>query len=273
MLEDVRFAFRQLFRHPAFAVVAVPTLALGIGAAAAMFGLIQGVLLLRCPTPSRTGSCSWPLRGPTARRTTSARRPRSGWRGGTAPRSTGSRSIGWTFNFLVQDDGSESLSGMWVSRNYFQVLGLKPVAGRVFTDEEASRPKVPPTAVIIGYDLWQRKFSGDPKIIGRPIRISRQAAPLPVVGVMPPGVRFLPDPGNASEPNYDVNARVDFWLARAPDESELKGRGGNVVGRLRSGVTAAQADAEVARLSATLAKSDPDLEGHHRDGPARSGSA
>ena len=61
---------------------------------------------------------------------------------------------------------------MVVNRDYFQVLGLKPVAGRVFTDEEASRPKVPPTAVIIGYDLWQRKYQGDPQDHRWPIRSS-----------------------------------------------------------------------------------------------------
>ncbi len=149
---------------------------------------------------------------------------------------------------------------MWVTRNYFQVLGLKPVVGREFTDAEAARPKVPPTAVIIGYELWQRKYGGDPNIIGRPIRISRMQAPLPVVGVMPRGIRFLPDPANASEPNYDVDAHVDFWLAGVPDESNLKGRGWNVVGRLRRGTTAAAADADIAGMSAALAKADPDLE-------------
>ena len=86
-------------------------------------------------------------------------------------------------------------------------------------------------------------------------------APLPVVGVMPPGVRFLPDPGNASEPNYDVDAPVDFWLAGRTERERPKQRGWNVVSRLQPGASAAQASADVAAISARLAKTDPDLEG------------
>ena len=65
---------------------------------------------------------------------------------------------------------------------------------------------------MLGYDLWQREFGGDPGIVGKTVTLSRMPAPLPVVGVMPPGLRFLPDPGAAAEPNYDVDAKVDFWL-------------------------------------------------------------
>src|SRR5262249_20717515 len=134
----------------------------------------------------------------------------------------------WTFNFLVRDDGSESLGGMVVSKNYFQLLGVKPLLGREFSDTEAGRPGdpgqqgPPPTAVIIGYEFWQRRFGGDPQILGKTLRISRMPAPLPIVGVMPPGLRFLPDPGSSSEPNYDVNAHVDFWLGFVPNESRPK---------------------------------------------------
>ena len=167
----------------------------------------------------------------------------------------------WTFNFLVRDDGSESLGGMVVSTNYFRVLGVKPILGRDFLDTEAQHLKTPPTAIILGYDLWKRKFNSDSNIIGKSIRISRMPAPLPVVGVMPPGLRFLPDPGAASEPNYDLNARVDFWLAMAPDESRPKSHAGNVVARLRSGASASQAQAEAAAIGAGLVGSDSSLQG------------
>jgi hypothetical protein len=141
------------------------------------------------------------------------------------------------------------------------VLGLTPMLGRELTAAEARRGNGPPTGIILGYELWQRKFNGDPKIIGTAVRISRLPAPLPVVGVMPPGVRFLPDPNNASEPNYDVNAHVDFWLAAAPDETALKARGWNAVARLRDRVTVRQAQAELAALSGTQAQANADLEG------------
>src|SRR5262245_40974627 len=107
----------------------------------------------------------------------------------------------WTFNFLVLPDGSESLGGMVVTTDYFRMMGIRPILGREFTPAEAGRPRVPPTAIILGYDLWQRRYGGDPKIVGSTIRISRLPAPIPVVGVMPPGLRFLPDPGAAAEPN------------------------------------------------------------------------
>ena len=117
---------------------------------------------------------------------------------------------------------------------------------------------MPPTAVIIGHDLWQRQFNGDPDDRRQDrSQLSRMPAPLPIVGVMPPGVRFLPDPARASEPNYDVNAHVDFWLRAAPDESQPRSRGWNVVARLRRGVTAAQAQAELAAIAAGVAQADP----------------
>jgi putative ABC transport system permease protein len=261
MFEDVRYAFRQLRKNPGFAAAAVTTLSLGIGAAAAMLGLIQGVLLSPPPyaDPDRLVLVS-PARldgQPYNEGSTIGQ-----WIAWRDRRAFDSPALyRWTFDFLVLADGSESLGGMVVTKNYFRVLGLKPLLGREFTDAETGRPKVPPTAIILGYDLWQRKFNGDPNIVGKSVRISRTPAPLPVVGVMPPGVRFLPDPGSASEPNYDVNARVDFWLGTTPDETQPKARGANAVGRLRDGATLAQAQAEVTTIAAGQARSDSDVAG------------
>jgi putative ABC transport system permease protein len=260
MIEDVRYAGRQLRKNPGFTAAAVMTLGLGIGAAAAMFGLIQGVLLSPPPysNPDRLILIS------------PSRLDRQPYTGGVTIGQwldwrTSSRTLEppalyrWTFNFLVLPDGSESLGGMIVTSEYFKVLGLTPVLGRDFTSAEAGRPKVPPTGIILGYELWMRRFNGDRRIIGTPIRISRYPAALPVVGVMPAGVRFLPDPGNASEPNYDVNARVDFWLSAAPDETQPNGRGWNAVSRLRAGATVEQARAEIAGLSVRQARTNPNL--------------
>jgi putative ABC transport system permease protein len=261
MIEDVRYAFRQLRKNPGFAAIAATTLGLGIGAAAAMFGLIQGVLLSPPPyaDPDRVVLVE-PVRAdgqPYDERTAIGH-----WVAWRQSRSIEAPALyRWTFNFLVLPDGSESLGGMVVTRNYFRVLGLKPLLGREFTEAETSRPKVAPTAIILGYDLWQRKFNGDPRIIGQSVRISRQPAPLPVVGVMPPGVRFLPDPGAASEPNYDVNARVDFWVGVTPDEAQPEARGWNAVSRLRPGATLTQASAEVGTITRGLGQSAKVFEG------------
>jgi predicted permease len=262
MIDDARFALRQLRKNPGFAVAAVITLALGIGAAAAMFGLVQNVLLSPPPyaDPQRLVLVS-PAR--LDGRPYTSGNTIGQW---TAWRSE-ARTIEppamyrWTFNFLVLPDGSESLAGMVVTTNFFKVAGLTPVLGRELTDAEAGRPKVPPTGIILGYELWQRKYNGDPDIIGRAVSISRQPAPLPIVGVMPPGVRFLPDPGNASEPNYDVDARVDFWVAVALDETQPRARGWNTIARLRDGSTPEQARRELATLTARLVPSDPNLDG------------
>jgi putative ABC transport system permease protein len=144
-------------------------------------------------------------------------------------------------------------------KDYFQVLGLQPVLGRTFSEAEASfKPK---PVIILGYDLWQRKFNGHRNILGKTIRISRWETPPVVIGVMPPGVRFLPSPTTAQEPNYNPNALVDYWIPAAPDPARLKESGWNVVGRLRNGITVRQAQAELSVLTQTEANSERDFEG------------
>lgn len=268
MIEDVRYGLLQLRKNPGFAIVAILTLGLGIGAAAAMFGLIQGVLLSPPPyaDPGRLVLIS-PARidGQPFDQTPTTQQW-VGWRAGSQALQEVAM-YRWTFNFLVLPDGSESLGGMVVTPNYFRVMGLQPILGREPTEAEAARsnpppaPGTPPTAIILGHQLWQRRFNSDPNIIGKTVRLSRMPTPLPVVGVMPAGVRFLPDPGTASEPNYDVNAHVDFWLAARLDESRLQSRGWNAVARLRPGVSAAQAGAQVATVAAEQARTVPDLAG------------
>ena len=167
----------------------------------------------------------------------------------------------WTFNFLVLPDGSRSLGGMVVTRNFFKTLGVKPMLGREFTEAEAARPKVPadrhhPRPRAVAAPVQRRSEHRRHRV-----RISRYAGAAAVVGVMPPGVRFLPDPGDASEPNYDVNAPVDFWLPFTPDETQPRARGWNAVSRLRDGATLAQAQAEIAALAARQVQADPRLAG------------
>jgi putative ABC transport system permease protein len=261
MLQDIRYALRQFRRQPGFAAVAVATLALGVGSVAAVLSLIDGVLLSPLPyaaperlvlvSPARTDGLPYD-RGFTVRQWTAWRESRTL----EAPAL-----YQWTFNFLVLPDGSEALGGMQVTLNYFRVLGLTPVVGRVFTEDEARGAQRPPTAIVIGYDLWQRRFGGDPAVVGTAVRLSRMGAPLTVVGVMPPGVRFLPDPHSASEPNYDVNARVDFWYAARLEEAPPDASGWNAVARLRDGATAPAAQAEVAGRLAALSAADTSQQG------------
>jgi putative ABC transport system permease protein len=262
MLQDLRLAVRMLLKQPGFTLIAVLTLALGIGATSAVFSLIQGVLLT--PPPYRQPERLVLI--PAAR---ADGRPTNGPRGWPAQQwmewQTEAKSFeslaayGWSFNFLVSNEGSESIQGMYVTRDYFRAVGLQAVLGRTFLESEV-RPGAAPV-IVLGYDLWQRKFNGDPNIIGKTIRIGRTNTPPTVIGVMPPNVRFLPSPSSSQEPNYNVNAMVDFWYPAAPDPKNLKRPNWDVVGRLRSGATLRQAQAELSILAEREARADHDFEG------------
>ena len=274
MLEDLQYALRQVRKSPGFAFAAITTLALGIGAAAAMFVLIQGVLLSPPPyanpgrlvflTQARVDGQPY-LQGMTIGQWVD-------WR--SSARSIEAPALyRWTFNFLVLPEGSRSIGGMVVTSEFFKTLGITPIIGREFLPNEASRPGAPATttqaarqgvpapAVIIGHALWERQYNRDPNIVGKTLQISRMQAPLPIVGVMPPGIRFLPDPGASSEPNYDVNAQVDYFLPFEPDVTQPRARGWNVVSRLRDGVALAQAQNEIASFTARQVQADSRLEG------------
>ncbi len=262
MLQDLRYGMRMMVKQPGFSLIAVLTLALGIGATAAVFSLIQGVLL----TPP-------PYREP--QRLVLIPAARSDGKQAGDPREWAAlqwmewqkeaksfEALGayfWSFNFLVLADGSESIEGMYVTKDYFRATGLQPMLGRSFVESETGAKPAP--VIILGYGLWQSKFNGDPNIIGKKIRMSRQDTPPTVIGVMPPGVRFLPSPGAAKEPNYNLNALVDYWIPATPDPKDLKEPFWNVVGRLRSGVTPAQAQAELTVITAREARADQDFEG------------
>ena len=246
MLQDLRFAARMLLKQPGFTLIAVLTLALGIGATSAVFSLIQGVLLT--PPPYREPEQLVLIQSARIDGQQMAR-PR-GWAAEQwmewqkeAKSFEAVAAYGWMFNFLILSDGSESLEGMAVTKDYFRAVGLQPLLGRTFMDSDMGPPAAP--VIVIGYDLWQRKFNGDPNIIGKTIRISRRDTPPTVIGVMPPGIRFLPSPGVAQEPNYNVNALVDFWSPRAINPKAMKAPFWDVVGRLRNGVTPEQAQAEL----------------------------
>ena len=223
MLRDMRFAIRMLLKQPAFSSIAVLTLALGIGATSAVFSLIQGVLLT--PPPYRQPQ---QLVLVLAARTDG--QPMDNPRGWAAQQWTewqkeaksfqGFAGYNWTFNFLVRNDGSQSMQGMWVTKDYLPVMGLKTVAGRGL--EEGDFGQGPVKAIVLGYEFWQRAFNGDRGVIGKTVRISRWEVPPTVIGIMEPGVRFLPSPGAAREPNYDVNATVDFWVPAEPNPKGLE---------------------------------------------------
>ncbi len=262
MLRDIRFAIRMLMKQPGFSLIAVLTLALGIGATAAVFSLIQGVLL----TPPPYKKPQQLVLVPTARTDGQKQESPRGWPAqqwtewqNEAKSFEGIAAYGWTFNFLIRNDGSQSAEGMEVTKDYLQVMGLQPVLGRSFEDSDIGPGPV--KVILLGYEFWKRTFNGDPQIIGKTVRISRWEVPPTVIGVMPPGVRFLPSPGAAKEPNYNVNALVDFWIPVAPDPKYLKDPYWNIVARLRDGMTLPQAQGELTVLTAREAQAEHAFEG------------
>ncbi len=146
-----------------------------------------------------------------------------------------------------------------VTKDYLQIMGLHPVLGRSF--EESDIGTGPVKVILLGYEFWKRTFNGDPQIIGKTVHISRWEVPPTVIGVMQPGVRFLPSPGAAKEPNYNVNALVDFWIPVAPDPKYVKDPDWNIVARLREGAGLEQAQGELTVLAAREAQAEHSFEG------------
>lgn len=258
MFSDLRFAVRQLIKNPGFTGIAVLSLALGIGATTVVFSIINGALLRPLPyaQPEQLafltlekiagGATNANPNGPQVLEWTAQ-----------AQSFAAMAAYDWTFDFLVLGDRNESLEGMVGPAALFDVLGLKPQLGRTFTPAEISVRDQP--VVVLGHQLWQRRFAGDPTIVGRTITLSR-LPPLTVIGVMPPGVRFLPSRSNAQEPNYNLHAEVDYWLPAAPQLAQTN-RGWNVVARLKPGVTPDRAQSELAGLVAAQTQATPALTG------------
>jgi putative ABC transport system permease protein len=252
----------MLFKQPAFAALAVLTLALGIGATAAVFNLVDGVLLTPLPyrQPDRL------VLIPSVRRDSQQierldMTPAAQWMDWQQHPTSfeGIAAYGWGFNFLIDTQGSVSLQGMFVTPNYFRVVGLQPILGRAFAADDA-RVGAPPV-IILGYDCWRRRFNGDPHILGTTIRMSRVQTPPTVIGIMSPGVRFLRSPVASQEPNYNENATVDFWMPGVPNPQRLTQSMWDVVGRLKDDVGAEHAEAELVTLARQQAQADHDLDG------------
>jgi putative ABC transport system permease protein len=259
--ESLRRVSRPLWRDRGFAAQAILILAIGIGATAAVFSLIQGALLK--PPPYSDPQRLVLIRTRIAENRVEVRNdswPEAQWQEWAEESSTLESVAGysWTFNFLMLEDGTRSEEGMWVSPEYFGVLGVTPQIGRTFEDADATDNP----GIILGYELWQREFRGDPAILGQTVRLSRMP-PRTVVGVMPPDMRFLPSPAASSEPNYDLHSRVDFWLP-SPRNLSTQARNvprWNVVARLRDASAPRDAEAELAVAIERQAQATPAFEG------------
>ena len=244
-VRDLRFAVRMLVSRPGFTVLAVVCLALGIGASAAIFSVVNGVLLKPLPFPnadklvaygsSRGKGDIGSLSGPDFVDMRSA-----------AKRSELAAYADNAFSFRSNDAAVE-LRGAGISSNLFHTLGVSPVLGRAPSlDEELPKRG---HVVVISYGAWQRLFNGDPKIVGRSIRLD--ATDYAVIGVMPKGFSF---PIRA----VDMDAWVPLTLAGDSTFAEQRGAHYMVgIGRVAATASITQAQLELQSISDRLATTFP----------------
>ncbi len=246
VFQDFRYGLRLLLKRPVFTAVAVASLALGIGANSAIFSVVNTVLLRSLPfqDPDRLVMI-WE---------TPPNRPED-FNGATVSNylawkeqsqvfdTMGAVQFGWPVN-LSSENTPERAQGQRFSATFFPTLGVQPVLGRWFLPEEDRVGA--PLVVVIGHRLWQRRFAGDPGVIGKTLRIDGQETS--IVGVMPPGFTFFVEEADLWMPfrfaNFNIQSRSRYL---------------GVMARLKPGVSLQQAQTEMAGLAGRLALSNPEM--------------
>jgi putative ABC transport system permease protein len=245
IFKDMRYALRMLIKSPGFAAVAVLTLAIGIGANTAIFSVVNSVLLRPLPfrDPDRLvmlyennqtkGHTRVPVAAPNY----------IDWR--NQNQIFEQMAANWVTSFNLASGGDpERLRGARVSAGFFEMLGVQPIRGRVFSAEEDQPGR--DNVVLASYGLWQRRFGADPGIIGKTVKLNGQDYTL--IGVMPHGFQF-PE-------------QAELWTPAAFNNDSLSNRGGHfiyVLGRLKQGATLGQAQGEMATIARRLEQQYPDF--------------
>jgi len=248
--KNLVYSARMLWKKPSLTAVAIIAIGLGIGANTAIFSVVNTVLLqpLPFPQPKQLVNIASEQRNQTL----------DGRGTFSVPDFLDVQKSSTTLQYVATFQGSgtfttdgnepERLLGAMVSYDYFNVLGVKPELGRAFTPDE-DKPGAAPV-VLISHALWQRRYAGDPNIIGREIDLGGKTT---VVGVMPAGFEF---------PISDENQ--DFWeplFAAAFMTKEVRDERANrfmpVIGRLKPGVTVEQAKADLDLISRQIEQSSP----------------
>jgi len=250
-MNDVKFALRQLLKNPGFAAVAMLTLALGIGACTAMFSVVHAVMLRPLPfrEPARLVWIENIGTGGLSARTTRVDNFLE-WR----EQSDSFEMLGAYFAFfdytrytLLDHGEPRRLRGVGISQNFLDVLGVRPLLGRGFTEEECiwNGRKV----ALLSHAFWRQHFNADSGVVGRSISINGE--PTEVVGVLPPTFAF----DSVFAPGTEVEMLLPFPLVNQT------ARWGNTifaVGRLKPSATLAQAQAELDVISQRVAAAHPE---------------
>ncbi len=252
LLNDLRYALRQLRRSPGFTLTAMLTLALGIGASAAVYSVIQTVLLEPLPyaNPDRLVGLAY---------TFPHERPNAEQAGTTADfvREHGPEfssvaimdDSGPAVNLSVDAGHALQVNSLRVSEGYFRTLGVMPALGRAFLSEEDRPGGV--KAVVLSNSLWAHLFNRDPDLVGRAIRINQET--FTVVGVMPASFAVT------AETAPGVLGTPDLWqpLQLSSKDPGYDGDNYEMIGRLRPGVTLAQAQSQLSTLNAPFYQENP----------------
>ncbi len=250
VLRELRYALRQLRRSPGFTLTAALTLAFGIGATTAIFSIVEGVLLrpLPFPDPSRLVVLADIVEGVSYDGDTpgvTAPGVRIYMRDTTAFSGLGSYQPS-TYELSGIGDPVQ-IGGARLTANIFPILGVSPLMGRGFTQgEDDSRAPV----TVLSYQMWQSRFHGERDILGQKILLDRK--PYEVIGVMPRDFEFPLVPGRLN--------RSELWVPMSLTPDELRGQGGwsfYMVGRLRPGVTPAQAQQDAAAAAREIMHNFP----------------
>jgi len=264
MMTDIRYGLRQLIKHPGFTLIAVITLALGIGANTAIFSVVNAVLLKPLPFPAPeelvaiggidlTETASPPKLGSMCYPDFFDLRDQN--------RSFTSVAAYRYLNLaLVDEQEAQSFRGIKVSGEFFDVLGIKPIMGRGF-ERADEQPGGGPGGfkVVLSYGFWQAHFDRAPEVIGRVLNLNGR--PYTVIGVMPQGFQ------------YPIQTdSIEMYITHAEDASSPDGstpytqqRGSHSllgIGRLKPGVSLTQANAELRTIAAALEKKYPETNTH-----------
>ena len=238
-LQDVRYAVRLMLKSPGFSMVAILTLALGIGANTTMFSVINSVLLESAPfrDPQRLVMVWETKLNGNAANKTNVVNPGNyvRWTEQNQAFEDMGTFISWPFNVRVNGEAERVQAGI-ASPSLFSTLGTHAILGRTFLPEEQQRGK--DNVVMISYAYWQNRFGGDPAVIGKDMVFD--ATPVKIVGVLPP--------------DFNLFDKVAVWtpFTIVPQTRDSHGRSMTVIARLKPGVTLQQAQADMDVVAARI---------------------
>jgi putative ABC transport system permease protein len=260
-MNELRFALRQLQKSPSFTIIAVLALAIGIGANTAIFSVVNAVLLKPLPFPKpeqlvAIGSVEQQGRAASSRGLDSLSYPDFfDFRAQT--KCLAAIAVYRSENYaLAGSSEAQSLRGECVSAEFFNVLGVRPQVGRTFTPEEEKAGGGPiGLTAVLSHEFWQRQFKGAANAVGSVLLLNGE--PHIIIGAMPPGFQF-PIESDPVEVYTTISTDAVSLDADAPTTQQRGDHRLNSVGRLKPGVSARTAEAELRAIAATLEHQYPD---------------